>query len=168
MQRKPAGHGSGIGESESRIQTVTNPATARADRSATGKTLPLLLIAEAHEENRRLFKMLLEANGYRVAPAGDGVEALAAARSEPPSAILSDVLMPNMDGFALCRAWMQDAVLKQIPFVFYSGQHARPDEEQYAKALGAARFLAKPLQTEVLLRELRTLLAAPERGAPAA
>ena len=59
-----------------------------------------MLIVEDHEENRNLLKMLLEANGYRVTAAGDGLEALAAARRDRPDAIVSDVLMPKMDGFA--------------------------------------------------------------------
>ena len=62
-----------------------------------------VLIVEDHEENRNLLKLLLEVNGYRVTAAGDGLEALAAARRDPPDAIVSDVLMPSMDGFALCR-----------------------------------------------------------------
>ncbi len=112
-----------------------------------------------------LFAMLLEASGFRVTPARDGIEALATARSDPPDAVVSEVLMPNMDGFALCRAWMQDAALRHIPFVFYSGHHVRPDEEQHASALGAARFLSKPMQTAALLSELRAVLDAPAAGA---
>ena len=57
-----------------------------------------VLIVEDHEENRDLVKLLLEVNGYRVTAAGDGLEALAAARRDLPDAIVSDVLMPNMDG----------------------------------------------------------------------
>ncbi|MFS8085470.1 MAG: response regulator [Acidobacteriota bacterium] len=139
-----------------------------AIESAAGGAATRILIVDAHEENRALLKMLLEANGYGVTVAGDGIAALAAARNDPPGAVVSEVLMPGMDGFALCRAWMADAALKFIPFVFYSGHHVRPDEEQHARALGAARFIAKPLQTEALLRELRAVLAAPHPGAPAA
>jgi len=117
-----------------------------------------VLIVEDHEENRMLLKMLLEVNGYRVTAAGDGVEALAAARRDPPEVIVSDALMPKMDGFALCRAWMQDARLKTIPFIFYSATYVRPENEQLAMGLGAVRYLIKPLEAEVFLRELRTVL----------
>lgn len=117
-----------------------------------------VLIVEDHQENRNLLKFLLEANGYRVTGAGDGVEALAAARRDPPDAIVSDVLMPNMDGFALCRAWMQDAELRSIPFIFYSGTYVRADDEQFAMALGAVRYLIKPVEGEVFLRELNAVL----------
>lgn len=68
-----------------------------------------VLVVEDHEGNRNLLGTLLEANGYRVTAAGDSLEALAAARCVPPDAIVSDVPIPKLDGFALCRAWMQDA-----------------------------------------------------------
>jgi len=131
-----------------------------------------VLIVEDHEENRNLLKMLLEANGYRVTAAGDGLEALAAARRDPPDAVVSDALMPRMDGFALCRAWMQDAALKAIPFIFYSATYVHPEDEQFAAALGAVRYLIKPLEAEVFLTELRAVLrqwaghAAPAPAAP--
>ena len=131
-----------------------------------------VLIVEDHEENRNLLKMLLEVNGYRVTAAGDGLEALAAARRDRPDAVVSDVLMPKMDGFALCRAWMQDSALRPIPFIFYSATYVRPDDEQFAMALGAVRYLIKPVEAQVFLRELRAMLrqwsgrAAPGLAAP--
>jgi CheY-like chemotaxis protein len=75
-----------------------------------------ILIVDDLVEERKLLQMLLEHNGYRVTTAGDGVEALAAARHDRPDAVVSDVLMPNMDGFVLCHTWMQDAELKAIAF----------------------------------------------------
>ena len=117
-----------------------------------------VLIVEDHEENRNLFRMLLEANGYRVSVAGDGLEALAVARRDPPDVIVSDALMPKMDGFALCRAWMQDMALRPVPFIFYSATYVRPDDEQFALRLGAVRYLIKPLGVEAFLKELRAVL----------
>jgi response regulator RpfG family c-di-GMP phosphodiesterase len=117
-----------------------------------------VLVVEDHEENRNLLKMLLEANAYKVTVAGDGVEALVAARRDPPDVIVSDVLMPNMDGFALCREWMKDEVLKSIPFIFYSATYVRVEDEQFALAEGAVRYLIKPLEAEAFLRELRATL----------
>lgn len=117
-----------------------------------------VLIVEDHEENRTLLKILLEANGYRVTATGDGLEALAAARRDRPEAIVSDVLMPKMDGFALCRHWMQDAGLRPIPFIFYSATYVHPEDEQYAMALGAVRYLIKPMEAALFLGELRTVL----------
>lgn len=117
-----------------------------------------VLIVEDHEENRGLLKLLLEVNGYRASVAGDGLEALRVGRRDPPDVVVSDVLMPNMDGFALCRAWMQDVKLRRIPFIFYSATYVRPDDEKFAMALGAVRYLIKPVEAEVFLRELRSVL----------
>ena len=117
------------------------------------------MIVDDREADRKFLKMLLERNGYRVTAVGDGVEALAAApRRERPDTIVSDVLMPNMDGFVLCHAWMQDAELRAIPFIFYSGNLTSPQDEDVAMALGAGRYLIKPLEAGALLRELRAVL----------
>ncbi len=102
-----------------------------------------VLIVDDHEENRTLLRILLVANGYRVTAAGDGLEALEAARPDPPDAVISDVLMPKMDGFALCRAWMQNAALRPIPFIFYSGTNLQAEDEQFGLALGAVRYLLR-------------------------
>jgi diguanylate cyclase (GGDEF)-like protein/PAS domain S-box-containing protein len=128
-----------------------------------------VLIVEDREADRKLLKMRFEANGYRVTTAGDGVEALAVARRDPPDAIISDELMPKMDGFALCGVWMQDAKLKTIPFIFYYATYARAQDEQFALSLGAVRYLIKPMEEEAFLRELRTVLqqwAAPAPATP--
>ena len=138
----------------------------------TGSPMSHVLIVEDHAENRNLLKLLLEVNGYRVSAAGDGLEALESARRDRPDVIVSDALMPNMDGFALCRAWMQDAALKTIPFVFYSATYVRPDDQQYGAALGAVRYLIKPLEAKAFLAELDAVLrqwagrAAPAPAAP--
>src|SRR5450759_279012 len=132
--------------------------SVRVEDMAGRSLMNHVLIVEDHEENRDLVKMLLEANGYRVTVAGDGLEALAAARPDRPDAIVSDVLMPRMDGFALCRALMQDAGLRAIPFIFYSATYVHPDDEQFAMALGAVRYLITPVEAEVFLRELRAVL----------
>jgi len=117
-----------------------------------------VLIVEDIEEGRYLLKTLLEGHGYRVTVAGNGLEALAAARNAPPDVIVSDALMPVMDGFALCRAWIQDAALRNIPFMFYSATYTTPEDEKLALALGAVRYLIKPQEPEVLLGELNAVL----------
>jgi CheY-like chemotaxis protein len=117
-----------------------------------------VLIADDREPERKLLKMLLEFNGYRVTAVGDGVEALAAARSDRPDVIISDVLMPNMDGFVLRHTWMQDAELRSIPFIFYTANLTSREDEHVGTVLGAARYLTKPMEAAVFLRELRTVL----------
>ena len=116
------------------------------------------MIVDDLKGERRLLQMLLERNGYRVTTAGDGVGALAAARHDRPDAIVSDVLMPNMDGFVLCHTWMQDAELKTVPFVFYTANLTSAEDEHVARALGAVRYLVKPMEADAILRELRAVL----------
>lgn len=117
-----------------------------------------ILIVDDSEPDRQLLKRLIEFNGYRVTVAGDGVEALAAARRDRPDAIVSDVMMPKMNGFALCDTWMQDAELRAIPFIFYSANLTLAEDAHVGKALGAARYLIKPMQQEGFLQELRSVL----------
>jgi hemerythrin-like metal-binding protein len=145
-------------ESDRHFAGFARAAGLRGAKAAHAQAQPRVLIADADEQHRDLLKLLLEANGFRVTLAGDGLQALAAARAERPDVVLSEVPMPNMDGFALCRAWMQDAALSAVPFIFYSGHQMRQDQEQFAQALGAARYLSKPLATESLLQELRSVL----------
>ncbi|MBI3523465.1 MAG: response regulator [Betaproteobacteria bacterium] len=117
-----------------------------------------ILLVDDIEEHRYLLEALLQGNGYRVTAADNGQEALVAARRDPPDAIVTDALMPQMDGFALCRIWTQDEVLKNIPFIFYSATYTSPEDRKLALALGAMRYLVKPLEPEVLLGELAAVL----------
>jgi putative two-component system response regulator len=117
-----------------------------------------VLIVDDIEENRYLLQSLLQGNGYRVTAACDGIEALSAGRRDPPDVVVSDALMPNMDGFSLCRAWMQDAVLRTIPFVFYSATYTSAEDEKLALTLGAVRYLIKPQEPESFMNELNTVL----------
>src|SRR5689334_13783001 len=88
----------------------------------------------------------------------NGLAALDSARKEPPQAIISDIVLPRMDGFALCRKWKQDERLQSVPFVFYTRRHDDPKYERFALELGAERFLARSASTEELLRAVSELL----------
>jgi len=117
-----------------------------------------VLIAEDLEESHYLLQALLQKKGFRVTGTSDGLQALAAARRQPPDIIISDALMPHLDGFSLCRSWMQDQVLKHIPFIFYSATYTSPDDKKLGRALGAARYLTKPMLPADLLHEIDTVL----------
>jgi len=111
--------------------------------------------------------MLLERNGYRVTTAINGEEALATARHDKPDVVISDVMMRNMDGFVFCRTWMQNEELKPIPFIFYTGHLTSQQDEYVGIALGAVRYLIKPLEAHALLLELGAVLRAQsERSHP--
>ena len=123
-----------------------------------------ILIADDIGDNRYMLTSLLEGSGYDVVCAEDGSEALALARSSPPDLIVTDIMMPVMDGFELCRHWKSDAQLKHIPFVVYTATYTDPRDEQLALSLGADRFLIKPQKVERLLEVVREVLEEARAG----
>jgi len=118
-----------------------------------------ILVVDDSADNRYLLEVLLEGLGHAVVSAGDGVEALAAARSAHVDLAISDILMPRMDGFALCRAWRGDDALAAIPFMFYTATYTDPQDETFALSLGADRFMVKPQQPETLAAAVDEMLA---------
>lgn len=116
------------------------------------------LVVEDQPQNLYLLKSLLEGNGFEVETAVNGLDALEKAQKKPPELILSDILMPVMDGFTLCRAWMQDERLRNVPFVFYTATYTDPKDEELALSLGAARFIIKPMEPDQLVIIIRDVL----------
>ena len=123
-----------------------------------------ILIVEDQEQNLYLLKTLLGGHGYQVMEATNGVEALSLARATPPDVIISDILMPVMDGFSLCQEWQKDERLRNIPFVFYTATYTDPKDEELALSLGAARFIVKPVETEEFISILEQVLEEVELG----
>ncbi|MBE0541269.1 MAG: response regulator [Verrucomicrobia bacterium] len=117
-----------------------------------------ILIVDDTEAILSMLQVLLSRHGYQVVTAADGAEALAKARQHPPDLIVSDIMMPEMDGFSLCREWKKDARLKAIPFVFYTATYTDEHDREFALSLGAERFLIKPEKSEVLLRTVHDVL----------
>jgi CheY-like chemotaxis protein len=110
-----------------------------------------LLVVDDNAQNRYMAEVLFSGHGYRVESAVNGVEALEKARKDPPDMIVSDILMPGMDGFALCREWKLDDRLKPIPFIFYTATYTDPEDEKFALSLGADRFFVKPFAPDDLI-----------------
>ncbi len=127
-----------------------------------------LLIVDDNQQNLYMLKVLLSANGFQVELASNGVEALEQARRAPPDMIISDILMPVMDGFALCRAWKEDERLKDIPFVLYTATYTDPKDEDFALRLGADRFIIKPVEPDRFLALLREAIETHKAGQPSA
>ncbi len=123
-----------------------------------------ILIVDDIEQNLYLLSQQLEGSGYTVVPAHNGVEALEIARKSPPDLVISDILMPVMDGFALCRAWMADEELCTIPFIFYTATYTNPRDERFALDLGAARFVVKPMETEDFVSLVTQVIQEVESG----
>lgn len=121
-----------------------------------------VLVVDDNEEGAYLLRALLEGHGYLVETARNGRDAIDKARQIPPDLVVSDLLMPVMDGYALLREWKADPQLRQTPFVVYSATYTDPADEQLAFDLGADAFLHKPAEPEALLERLRSVLAGVE------
>jgi PAS domain S-box-containing protein len=120
-------------------------------------TMPRVLIVDDDEGILFYLRTLLEASGYHVETAVDGAEALAKARCSPPRLVISDLLMPVMDGYALLRRWKLDEKLRDIPFVVYTATYTAPEDEDLANNLGADAFIVKPMEPEQLLTRIRAV-----------
>lgn len=118
-----------------------------------------VLIADDDPAGRYLLVSILTRAGYETLAAEDGTQALQMARAQQPDLIITDILMPGMDGYQLCREWRADPALSRIPFVFYSANYADAEDERFALSLGADRFIRKPIEPDALLTEVKYLLA---------
>ncbi len=137
---------------------------ARGRRDDGGDVMAKILIADDLEENRYLLQAVLAGSGHEVVCARKGGEALALAGAVPPDVVVTDLLMPAMDGFELCRRWHLDERLRPIPFLVYTATYTDPPHEELARALGADAFITKPQSPEVLTRAVQTLMEQARRG----
>ncbi len=117
-----------------------------------------LLVVDDVEQNRLVLESLFRGLGDEVFSAANGAEALARAQKTPPDLIVSDILMPVMDGFAFCRECKKDDRLRNIPFIFYTSTYTDPKDEAFALGLGADRYLGKPIEPDELADIVHTLL----------
>ncbi|MCX6022085.1 MAG: response regulator [Chloroflexi bacterium] len=119
---------------------------------------PLVLVVEDDPASANLMSLYLGRGGYRTEVAGDGRKALEKARSLTPSAILLDVMLPELDGWEVLRALKLDHATRDIPVAIVSVL----DDEQLGFALGAVDYFVKPVDRQVLLDRLaRLTLSAP-------
>ena len=131
----------------------------RVSAALTPSSMTRVLIVDDEPESRARLRALLVAQGHQVSEAANGLDALVLARREPPDLVISDVLMPQMDGFALCRAHQADPTLSRTPFVFYTGSYTSAKDAAQARRLGATRFLVKSMAAEEVIRAISDVLA---------
>jgi serine phosphatase RsbU (regulator of sigma subunit) len=102
-----------------------------------------ILIVDDGAMNRKMLRLTLEAGQHTTIEAEDGIEALAALQRQSIELVVSDVLMPNMDGYSLCSEVCRRAEFDQIPFILYSFADLTPAAEKFGLELGADRIIKK-------------------------
>ena len=138
-------------------EAAKNPQAATAPMGAYAAQVvqtPLVLVVDDSITVRRVTQRLLQREGYRVALAADGLQALDRLREERPVMVLSDIEMPRMDGFELVREIRADADLKDLPVVMITSRIADKHKE-HAASLGVDHYLGKPYSDDVLLGLVR-------------
>ena len=118
---------------------------------------PSILIVDDLPENLKLLSTLLSAQGYRVRPASSGEQALATIAKEKPDLILLDVMMPDLDGYTVCRRLKAEEETRDIPIIFLSALDGVQDKIAALKA-GGVDYISKPFQMEEVLARVATHL----------
>ena len=121
-----------------------------ASAPLSGDELPLVLVVDDSITVRRVTQRLLRREGYRVALAADGLQALEQLTIEKPAVVLSDIEMPRMDGFDLLRNIRADVHLKDLPVIMITSRIAQKHRD-LAEQLGANHYLGKPYSEDDLL-----------------
>jgi CheY-like chemotaxis protein len=119
--------------------------------------VPTVLIAEDNAVNRELLRELLERRGYAVNEAVNGLQALEMMAEHTPDALLLDLNMPVLDGFATLKKVRQDPRLASLPVMAVTASAMRGDQEKALQA-GFDGYLSKPIQSSVLYTELTRIL----------
>jgi len=117
-----------------------------------------VLIVDDSTPDRSILRHTFQAHGCETIEAENGREGLAMAAEHRPDLIISDALMPVLDGFGFLRRIKSNELLRDLPFIFYSAVYTGQNEEKLARSQGAEAFLVKPLEPEVLWREVQALL----------
>ncbi|MBI2421290.1 MAG: response regulator [Candidatus Hydrogenedentes bacterium] len=114
-----------------------------------------VLIVDDRPINLKLIRAVLEGEGHAVCEAQDGLEALAVLGRTPVDAIISDILMPRMDGYRLCYEIRRSERLRDIPVIIYTATYTSPGDEKLALHAGADKYLRKPAPPGELAEALR-------------
>ena len=125
-----------------------------------------VLVVDDHGTNRKLLRVQLEAESFTVSEAAEGREALELLEKEPVEVVVSDILMPGMDGFRFCRELRANPRLRHLPFIIYTSTYTSAADEKLALKAGADRFVRKPCPASELLALIRDAAAQAGRRTP--
>ncbi len=128
---------------------------------------PFVLIADDDRDTRELYRACFDTSGYRTAEAGTGSQAIVSAVEIVPDVLLTDYVLPDVDGVTIARRLKDDPRTARIRILMVTG-YANPDVERRAAAAGIERVLLKPCLPQAALREVSRVMARPAWRRPAA
>ena len=117
-----------------------------------------ILIVEDVPNVLELLEVTLRFKGYAVLTARNGEEALDVISKTRPVLIVTDILMPKLDGYAFVQKLRLDPGTRSIPVIFLSATYVTPEDKEFALSLGASRFMEKPIDTEDFLLTVAELV----------
>ena len=126
-----------------------------------------VLIAEDDVNSRQLLLDVLQSAGHEVDVFENGLNALTHLETQTVDLIISDILMPEMDGYGLCRAVKQNPSLQKIPLIFYTATYTSEKDKRFALSLGASAFLIKPMEIDALLAVIKEVMDPSKKPAKA-
>jgi two-component system phosphate regulon response regulator PhoB len=126
---------------------------------------PRILVVDDEPEAVELIEFNLKQSGYTVSTSGDGAEALKKARAQTPDLIILDVMLPEMDGFEICKALRLDAATSKVPIIMLTAKAAEIDRV-LGLELGADDYLTKPFSTRELLLRIKKMLTRNQVSGP--
>lgn len=121
-----------------------------------------LLIVEDDSDIRKLLETTLTFRGYQVSTARNGNEGLELIRKEHPAIIITDIMMPRLDGFGLVHRLRLNPETRSIPVIFITATYVENEDREFALNIGATRFIQKPVDLDNFLKTIEELL---EEGA---
>ena len=111
-----------------------------------------ILVVDDHPLNREVIASLLRPQGHTVLEASHGEEALERVRTHAPDLVITDILMPLMDGYEFVRRLRSDSALREIPVIFYSANYLEAEALDLARAYGISQVIRKPFEPEDVLK----------------
>ena len=118
-----------------------------------------ILVVEDVPNILDLLEITLRFRGYKVITARDGQEALEKIKQEQPALIVTDILMPKMDGYAFVHQLRATENMGTIPVIFLTATYVTPEDKAFGLSLGASRFIEKPIDTDDFLLTVAEILA---------
>lgn len=152
-----------VGEVEAFLPAIERSTPKVSSQPAVKTTRPAatrasILVVDNLPVNIELVRSLLEPSGYYVFSSDNVDDGLEMLRQTTVDLIISDVHMPDKDGYAFIQAVKSDPQLRHIPFMFLSSTLGRQDDAQRGAALGADRFIVRPIEPQTLLAEIEALI----------